>query len=245
MDADRLEHSAGIRRVTVGKDEPRSGQTREQAREPFITLHPVERDVVNVDEEVVRINRLLFHQACERRPMVVKMGFLYALRLDLIATEQALNVGSHSLVDQREQPGRRRIKAIVEIEDPIADMSKARVHAASGPKRFKPLIKLKGLINHNLGGEAVRFQRLAGSCDEQALFDDNRLRGCPDCSFVCFRVRLRGVAMSKRFLTTTGCAVVLMFALSACGGGGGGSRPMPMPRPAPTPSPTPTPTPTP
>lgn len=55
--------------------------------------------------------------------------------------------------------------------------------------------------------------------------------------------------MGRRLLATTGSAVVLVFALSACGGSGGGSggpKPTPAPlMPAPTPSPTPTPTPTP
>jgi len=55
--------------------------------------------------------------------------------------------------------------------------------------------------------------------------------------------------MQKRFLATSGCAVVLAFALGACGGGGGGVNSTPPPpttiTPAPTPSPTPTPTPPP
>jgi subtilisin family serine protease len=61
--------------------------------------------------------------------------------------------------------------------------------------------------------------------------------------------------MNKRLLSTSACAVVLAFTLSACGGGGGGvistppppstSTPTPSPSPSPTPSPTPTPTPTP
>jgi hypothetical protein len=54
--------------------------------------------------------------------------------------------------------------------------------------------------------------------------------------------------MSKRLLATTGCAVVLAFGLSACGGGGGGgvnTTPPPQNSPAPTPTPSPTPTPTP
>lgn len=57
--------------------------------------------------------------------------------------------------------------------------------------------------------------------------------------------------MNKQFLATSGCAVVLACALSACGGGGGGAGRMPAPpisttpAPAPAPAPTPTPTPTP
>lgn len=54
--------------------------------------------------------------------------------------------------------------------------------------------------------------------------------------------------MQKRFLATSGCAVLLSFALTACGGGGGVSSTPPPPNaitPAPAPTPTPTPTPTP
>lgn len=62
--------------------------------------------------------------------------------------------------------------------------------------------------------------------------------------------------MSKRLLATSGCAVVLAFGVSGCGGGGGGvnttpppppsaSAPTPTPSPAPAPTPAPTPTPTP
>mgnify|MGYP003289825994 CR=1 FL=1 len=55
--------------------------------------------------------------------------------------------------------------------------------------------------------------------------------------------------MRNGFLATSGCAVVLACALSACGGGGAGRTPPPpqtvTPTPAPTPTPTPTPTPPP
>ena len=62
--------------------------------------------------------------------MLVEMRLLDALRLLGIAVEQALDVGAHALVDQLEQPGRRRIEAIVEIENPVANVGEARVHAA-------------------------------------------------------------------------------------------------------------------
>jgi len=52
--------------------------------------------------------------------------------------------------------------------------------------------------------------------------------------------------MKNRFLGTTGCALVLAFALSACGsGGGGGVEPIPAAPTKPTPSPAPTPPPPP
>ena len=35
--------------------------------------------------------------------------------------------------DQREQAGRSRIKAIIEVEDPVADVGEARVHGPLKP----------------------------------------------------------------------------------------------------------------
>ena len=45
--------------------------------------------------------------------------------------EQALDIGGHALVDQLEQPAAGRVQAIVEIENPVADMGEARVHERS------------------------------------------------------------------------------------------------------------------
>ena len=73
VDADRLEHPAGIRRIAVGEDEAAAGQPRQQPRQPLVALHPVERDVVNVVKEVVRIDVMILHQPGERRPMRVEM----------------------------------------------------------------------------------------------------------------------------------------------------------------------------
>ena len=56
------------------------------------------------------------------------MGFLDPLRFGRIAMHQPLDIGAHALVDQREQAGRGRVQAIVEIEDPVAYMGKLRIH---------------------------------------------------------------------------------------------------------------------
>ena len=60
--------------------------------------------------------------------MLVKMFFLDRFGSDRIAAEKTLDVAAHALVDQREKPGRRGIEAIVEVEDPVADVGEARVH---------------------------------------------------------------------------------------------------------------------
>ena len=69
-------------------------------------------------------------------------GELDALGLGRIAIEQPLDIGPHPLVDQREQAGRRRVQAIVEVEDPVADVGEARVHAGRALDAFGQTVKL-------------------------------------------------------------------------------------------------------
>jgi hypothetical protein len=64
---------------------------------------PVERNVVHVLEEMVRVDLEVLHQPSERRPVRVEMILLHAMRFLGIAIEQALDVGGHALVDEREQ----------------------------------------------------------------------------------------------------------------------------------------------
>ena len=90
--------------------------------EPRIGDDPVECDVVDVGEEVVRVDAMMLHQPGQRRAMVMEMRLLDAPRLGAVARQQALDIGAHALVDQVEQPGRRRVQAIVEIEDPVGDV---------------------------------------------------------------------------------------------------------------------------
>ena len=54
--------------------------------------------------------------------MLVKMGLLDALRLLRLTIEQALDVGPHPFIDQIEKARGRRIKTIIEVEDPIANL---------------------------------------------------------------------------------------------------------------------------
>ena len=65
---------------------------------------------------------MLLHQPGERRSMLVKMGLLDALRFLRLTIEQALDVGPHPFIDQIEKARGRRIKTIIEVEDPIANL---------------------------------------------------------------------------------------------------------------------------
>ena len=48
------------------------------------------------------------------------MMLLDAMRLVGVAVQKTPDIGVHALVDQREQTARRRVQAIVEVENPVA-----------------------------------------------------------------------------------------------------------------------------
>jgi hypothetical protein len=78
----------------------------------------------------------------------VEVRFLDSLCLFGVAVEEAFDIGPHSLVDQLEKAGRCRIQAVIEIEDPVANVGVAAIHAAWSPIEFKGLSKSKGRSNH-------------------------------------------------------------------------------------------------
>ena len=69
----------------------------------------VERDGVDIVEEMVRIDPMLLHQASERRSMSVEMFLLDPPRLDGVNAKQAFDIGAHALVDQVEKAGGSRV----------------------------------------------------------------------------------------------------------------------------------------
>ena len=56
------------------------------------------------------------------------------------------------------RPARSRIQAIVEIEDPVADVGEARVHGRAAPSRQSRFIKMKGFVKHKVRRKAENFQ---------------------------------------------------------------------------------------
>ena len=113
------EDPACIGRVAVGEDEARdreAGPAPPQAARR--TLDPVERDVVDVLKEVMRIDVTLFHQPGERRAMLVEMVLLDAIALPPHRNRAGGGCRRSSSVDQRET-GRlgMGIEAIVEVEN--------------------------------------------------------------------------------------------------------------------------------
>ena len=125
---DRLEHPPRIRRIAVGEHEIASREAGERVAERLVAGHAIKGNGVHVSEKVVGVDPMLLHQARKRGPVLVEVTLLDALRFSQIAIQQALNIGAHPLVDQREQPRRRRIEAVVEVENPVVDMAETRVH---------------------------------------------------------------------------------------------------------------------
>ena len=77
-------------------------------------------------EEFARFDAVASHQSRQSRAVGQEMLLLHPSGLDRIAGQEALDVGAHSLVDQFEQPGGRRIEAIVEVEDPVMDVAEVK-----------------------------------------------------------------------------------------------------------------------
>ena len=61
----------------------------------------------------------------------MEVHFLDAPRLGRVHLKQPLDIGGHALVDQIEQSRVRLIEAVVEVENPVADVGEARVHVAA------------------------------------------------------------------------------------------------------------------
>ena len=87
---------------------------------------------MHVFEEVVRIDCILAHQPGQRRAVISKMLLLDAFGFSRFDAEQALDIGPHPLVDQREQAGGGGIEAVVEIEDPGFNPIERRPDADGG-----------------------------------------------------------------------------------------------------------------
>lgn len=62
-DADRLQHSPGIRRIAVGEDELAPRQPPQPRRQPRVRTDPVERNVVHVVQEMVGIDPMFISPA--------------------------------------------------------------------------------------------------------------------------------------------------------------------------------------
>ena len=73
-------------------------------------------------EEAIRIDSVMEHQSLKRRPVFVVIALLQRFRLGRLHLQQLLNIGGHVPVDLREEVDVMRVKRVVEIKDPLADI---------------------------------------------------------------------------------------------------------------------------
>jgi hypothetical protein len=71
---------------------------------------------------------MLLHQPGEGRSEFMELLLLHPSCFMRIAAEEVLDILTHSLIDEREEACRCGVKAVIEVEDPVADMSEAGVH---------------------------------------------------------------------------------------------------------------------
>ena len=70
-----------------------------QPREALVALDEVQRDVVHVMEEIVRVDLMLLDEPGKRRAVGMEVVLLHPPRLFRADVEQALDIGGHALVD--------------------------------------------------------------------------------------------------------------------------------------------------
>src|SRR5690348_11858274 len=73
VDADRFEHSARVGCIAVGEDEASARESRQKLSKALVSSDPVERNVVHVGKEVMRVDVMLLHQTGKRCSMSVEM----------------------------------------------------------------------------------------------------------------------------------------------------------------------------
>ncbi len=129
-DAQPVKHLPGIIGIAIGMHELAARQPAQRSNQAVVARQAVERDIMDIAHEMVGIDVVMLHQSGERGSGTVKMHLLHPAGLGRIDLQQPFDIGGHPLVDQFEQPVSSRIQAIVEVEDPIADVGEARVHGS-------------------------------------------------------------------------------------------------------------------
>src|SRR3546814_1757034 len=87
-----------------------SGQPLEPCAQPRVDGQPVERDIMDVEQEILGVHAVVAHQPRHRRAMSVKILLLHPPRVGRVDIQQAHDEGAHALVDQVEQLRRRCIE---------------------------------------------------------------------------------------------------------------------------------------
>ena len=88
-EAEPVEHLQRIGRVAVGEDELAPRQPRDRRGQRRVLLEHVHLDIVDVGEEIVRIDVVLGHQPGQRRAVAVEILLLHAPRLVRIGSSSS------------------------------------------------------------------------------------------------------------------------------------------------------------
>ena len=89
---DPVEHSVGIRRIAIGEQEFASGEPAQPCIKQGIGRDPIEIDIMDIGEKMVRVDIVMLHQSGQGGAMLVEMLFLDPPRFDAIARQQALDI---------------------------------------------------------------------------------------------------------------------------------------------------------
>ena len=123
-DAERAGRGLSMRHGAVGEDELAARQRLDGV--PEFRMRQKRRivDGMRFFQEGIRADAVMQHQAFQRRAMLMVIAFLQRACLVPLHLQQVHDEIRHVAVDLREQIDVMRVKRVVEIEDPVADMGK-------------------------------------------------------------------------------------------------------------------------
>ena len=121
-DAEPVEHRLGMFHRTVGEDVFRAVQPLQHRRQIARRRDRAVIDIVDVIEEVVRIDAVFLHQPLHCRAVLPEVALLHPARRVVRQVQRLGDVGADPQVDLGEQVALGGIDRVVEIERPVADM---------------------------------------------------------------------------------------------------------------------------
>ncbi len=118
-----LQDPFGVGGCAVGLDDPLSGQRLDPVRKQGIGLQLVEIDVMDIHKERVRVDVVIGHQPGKRGAVIAPVVFTQLVGLVFINAQRGHHVVFHLDFDLIKQPHRGMVERIVQVKDPVADMS--------------------------------------------------------------------------------------------------------------------------
>ena len=119
--AQMIQQPLGMALRAVSMDDLAAGQFRQRLDENRVGRHADEVDLMYVSEEIFRVDPVDRHQAAHRRSVLAEIGLLHQQRRFGRQVQPVSDEGRHACVDLVEEPARRGVERVVEIEDPGLD----------------------------------------------------------------------------------------------------------------------------